>query len=223
MENFNGIIALLVACLELVLILNMLIFSEKNRLNILFIFLVLLLMFDQMFEFIICYFGQSGSGLIMVKFIALSFIPAVLMQTAFEILPGREKFTPLLYLPSLAFSAYYIIESGEFYISSCTIIFAEYQFPGKDLLGIYFYSAFIISTAVLFFTARKYENHRNRIIIIFAGLTIAVLPATIAFLVSSTINEVRESLISKAAVMLALTLTYLSLKNKSSIIKKDTK
>jgi hypothetical protein len=57
--NWNGIVSLFIACIELLLLINLLSFAEKNRFNILAIILVALLFLYQSAEALICTFGYD--------------------------------------------------------------------------------------------------------------------------------------------------------------------
>lgn len=221
MENFKGVASLFIACMELVLVLNMIIFAKKNKMNLLIISFVGLLMLDQLFEFTICYFNVAPAGFLAIKFALFSLIPALLLHIVFEVYQGSRRLHYLFYPPVVVLIAVFLFSKTGFGINSCSLFFASYEFPGRDYLGAFIYLSFILSTTVLFLALGKKVNHKKIIIVIFAGLTVSVLPATIAFLLSSSINGVRESLLSKSAVILALTLTYYTLKNRNEINKKE--
>ncbi|MDO8549493.1 MAG: hypothetical protein Q7S39_04980, partial [Ignavibacteria bacterium] len=54
LDNWNGIASLLIACSELLLLINLLIFSKKNKINYLIYIIIALLTGYQAFEFFIC-------------------------------------------------------------------------------------------------------------------------------------------------------------------------
>src|ERR1035437_10786359 len=75
MDNWNGIVSLLIACIELFLIINILIFAEKNRFNKITIIFLIVLMIYQLLEFVMCHLNYSSSFLAYIAFIDISFLP----------------------------------------------------------------------------------------------------------------------------------------------------
>jgi len=55
--NFNGIMSLLLACIEFLLLFNLLVFIEKNRINIIAMLMIALLAAYQSMEFLMCRVG----------------------------------------------------------------------------------------------------------------------------------------------------------------------
>ena len=73
--NLDGIISLLIACIELVYIVNLLIFAEKNSVNKLIIGIVTLLFGYQFIEFLICFVGLQNQIFIYLAFLDISLLP----------------------------------------------------------------------------------------------------------------------------------------------------
>jgi len=69
MDNWNGIISLLIACIELVIIINLFVFAKKNRFNWIVILILGVLMIYQALEFIICQAGYPSSFLTFLAFV----------------------------------------------------------------------------------------------------------------------------------------------------------
>ena len=59
MNNLDGIVSLFIACIELVLLVNLLVFTDKNRQNFLVYLILLLLTGYQTFEYLICGIGMK--------------------------------------------------------------------------------------------------------------------------------------------------------------------
>ena len=73
--NWNGTVSLLIACIEFLLLFNLLIFAEKNRLNKIAIIMIALLAAYQTMEFLMCQVELQSSFFPYFAFIIISFLP----------------------------------------------------------------------------------------------------------------------------------------------------
>ena len=73
--NWNGTVSLLIACIEFLLLFNLLIFAEKNRLNKIAITMIALLAAYQTMEFLMCQVELQSSFFPYFAFVIISFLP----------------------------------------------------------------------------------------------------------------------------------------------------
>ncbi len=73
--NWNGTVSLLIACFEFLLLFNLLVFAEKNRLNKIAIIMVALLAAYQTMEFLMCQVELQSSFFPYFAFVIISFLP----------------------------------------------------------------------------------------------------------------------------------------------------
>jgi hypothetical protein len=223
MDNWNGIISLLIACIELVLIINIIVFAEKNKFNKIVIIFLVVLMIYQTLEFIMCHLGYSSSLLAYLAFIDISFLPPLdlyLIYTFF--IKKKDKLMYLFVIPFL-FIIYYAIVLNKFEVASCTVFYAVYHYPLGTLFGVYYYLPVAASVFYLISYLRKGTSAK---LILFAGLLltghiIMALPVLFAFLLAALripgmLNSV-ESIMCKFAFSYALCLTFFALNNKESV------
>src|SRR4030042_6604262 len=104
MENLNGIVSLLIACIELGFIVNLLIFAEKNYLNKLVITLIGFLFGYQLIEFLICFVELQSSVFVYVAFLDVSFLSPLGLLVVLRFNNIKSKFFYLIFIPALFFS-----------------------------------------------------------------------------------------------------------------------
>ncbi|HSL90461.1 MAG TPA: hypothetical protein VK870_14250, partial [Ignavibacteriaceae bacterium] len=127
--NWNGIVSLFIACIELLLLINLLSFTEKNRFNVTIIIIVALLFSYQFMEFLICMMGFDSSLFVYLAFIIISYLPPMGVILAASLNKVRSKFLYLLFLPPLFFTIYYIIIIDKFILKGCAVLYASYHYP----------------------------------------------------------------------------------------------
>ncbi len=217
MDDYNGLLALFIACMNLVLVLNILVFAEKNTLIKYIIFLITLFVLDQFGEFINCYFEPAESILLFIKLIVMLFIPATILIIVWNIHGANAKYNWITFVVPIVLSIVYAVSSLQPEVISCSPGSAAYLFPFQGITDAYFIASLILSAVILYSGIVKFPDQKKIIIVIFTGLVLAVLPAVIASLISNSAYEIKESLFGKTSVTLSVTLTYYSLKKKSEI------
>lgn len=140
MINWNGLLSLFIACVEFILVINLLVFAEKNKINFLAIILVALLMVYQVLEFLMCTLNVKYSYMAYLAFIDISFLPPLNFYFITKYFGYEKKYFKLVFLPAIAFSIYYYFVIDKFAITACTVLYASYSYP----LG-WLYGFFIIS------------------------------------------------------------------------------
>jgi hypothetical protein len=223
MDNWNGIVSLLIACIELVLIINILVFAEKNRFNNITVIFLIILMIYQALEFIMCHLGYSSPFLAYLAFIDISFLPPLDLYLIYTFFFKKNDNLKYLFIIPLFFIIYYAIVLNRFEVASCTIFYAVYHYPLGTLFGAYYYLPIAASVLFLILYLRKGTSSKK---ILFAGLlltghVIMALPVLFAFLLSALrmpgmLNSV-ESIMCKFAFSYALCLTFFALNNKESV------
>ena len=73
--NWNGIISLLFACIEFLLLINLIVFIEKNRVNIIAMLMITLLASYQSMEFLMCQVGLQAPIFPYLAFVIIGFLP----------------------------------------------------------------------------------------------------------------------------------------------------
>jgi hypothetical protein len=235
MEHWNGTVSLLIACFEFLLLFNLLVFAEKNRLNKIAITMVALLAAYQMLEFLMCQVELQTSFFPYIAFVIISFLPPLnllmvlslthnlTLTPAFgEARRWRHTLKSLLYLiflPAILFSIYYTLIIPEFAVTSCTVLYATYHYPLGDLFGFFYYVPILISIILLALFIRKEDDKKKRLIgkvLLFGAVFISIPPVlgfSLMFAGSYSIISVMESVMCKFAFVYALCLSFVCIYN----------
>jgi len=218
--NWNGIISLLFACIEFILLINLIVFAEKNIINKMIMLLVAILTVYQTFEFLICNLLFNNSFLAYLAFAAISFLPPLNLLFNFRYFNYNRKILRLIFLPAVFFIIYYPFVIEKFEVVNCTVFYASYNYPLGTLFGFFYYIPIIISLLLLSAKKMKMQD-KERIkqvnVLIYGELFIS-LPVILAFLMSAfhsykLLNSI-ESIMCKFAFVFAISLVYFALNNK---------
>jgi hypothetical protein len=222
MDNWNGIVSLLIACIEMVLIINILVFAVKNRFNKIILYLITVLMIYQVLEFVMCHLNYSSSFLAYLAFIDISFLPLLDLYLIYTFFIKKNDNLRYLFILPLFFIIYYALVLDRFEVASCTVFYAAYNYPLGTLYGVFYYLPIAASIFFLISYLKKGTVQKN---ILFAGLllighVIMAIPVLFAFLLAALrmpgmLNSV-ESIMCKFAFGYALCLTFFALNNKES-------
>lgn len=219
--NWNGIISLLFASIEFLLLLNLLIFIEKNRLNIAAMSMIALLAIYQSLEFIMCQIGITDQLFPYLALLDISFLPPLnLLLTLLLISKGKfARQYYLIFLPAIAFSVYYLFVITEFAVTGCTVLYASYHYPFGDLYGAFYYLPVLTSIILLIRFIPKAEDKKKKIIakVLLFGSVFISLPVVLGFTLMFTGNYsiiiAMESIMCKFAIVYAVCLTFICLYN----------
>lgn len=217
--NWNGIVSLFIACIELLLLVNLIVFAEKNRFNITASVIIALLFLYQLMEFLLCMVGLDGALFVYFAFVIISYLPPTGVILAAALNNVRSKFLYLLFLPPLFFTIYYKLIIEEFAVTSCTILYATYHYPLGDLFGAIYYLPIIITIIWLIKTIRTSLDKKIKKIaaVVLTGYILTSIPVIIAFTLMAYKNysliSMIESIMCKFAFVLALSLSFAALYN----------
>jgi len=219
LDNWNGTVSLLIACIEFLLLFNLLIFAEKNRLNKIAITMVALLAAYQMLEFLMCQVELQSSFFPYFAFIIISFLPALNLILTLALTHTLKSLLYLIFLPAIFFSVYYTFVIPEFAVTSCTVLYATYHYPSGDLYGFFYYLPILISIILLVVFVRKENDKKKKLIVkvlLIGAIFISIPPMlgfTLMFAGSYSLISAMESVMCKFAFVYALCLSFVCIYN----------
>ena len=191
MDNWNGIGSLLIACVELILLINLFIFAEKNKFNKTAMLIIFVLMVYQSLEFLMCQVGLNFPFMPYLAFIDIIFLPPLIIVLLSRLYNYENKFLNLAFLPAIVFIIYYTIVIDKFVVTSCTVLYATYSYPLGDLYGVFYYSPVLIATIILIKKISKETNEKilkiSKILLI--GNFIISVPVIVGFVMMFTGNH----------------------------------
>jgi len=219
--NWNGTLSLLIACLEFLLLFNLLVFVEKNKLNKIAIVVVTLLACYQTMEFLMCQVELQSAFFPYFAFVIISFLPPLnlLIVLAFKPKPELKLLKKVIFLPAVFFVFYYSFIIPQFAVTSCTVLYATYHYPLGDLFGFFYYLPILISIILIISFVRKETDKKKKLIekvLLFALLFISIPPVLgfiLMFAGSYSLISAIESVMCKFAFIYALCLSFVCLCN----------
>jgi hypothetical protein len=219
--NWNGILSLLLACIEFLLLFNLLVFIEKNRINIVAILMIALLAAYQTMEFLMCQFELQDSIYPYLAFVIIGFLPPLnlLLTLILTKNVNLNLKTFLIFVPAFSFAIYYISIIPEFVVTSCTVLYASYHYPLGDLFGAFYYLPILISIILLIKFIFSPADKKQKIIakvLLFGALFISfpvLIGFTLMFLKNYSIISAIESVMCKFAFIYAVCLSFVCLYN----------
>jgi hypothetical protein len=222
LDNWNGIISLLIACTEFIIIINLFVFAAKNRFNWIIILLLVILMIYQTLEFLLCQTGYLSSFLTYLAFADISFLPALDLYFIYNFFVKDNRNLKILFIIPLMFIVYYAFIINRFEMTSCTVLFAVFNYPHGTLYGVYYYLP-VVATVYFLISYIKKGSVRKKVLyaeLFLTGHAIMIIPVLFAFLLSALnmramLNSV-ESIMCKSAFVYALCLTFFALNYKES-------
>lgn len=219
MEHWNGTVSLLIACLEFLLLFNLLIFAEKNRLNKIAIIMIALLAAYQTMEFLMCQIELQSSFFPYFAFIIISFLPPLNLILTLSLTHTLTRTAYLIFLPAIFFSVYYTFVIPEFAVTSCTVLYATYNYPLGDLYGFFYYLPILISIILLVLFVKKESDKKKKLIgkvLLFGAVFISIPPLlgfSLMFAGSYAVISAIESVMCKFAFVYALCLAFVCIYN----------
>jgi len=227
MDNWNGIGSLLIACVELIILINLLIFAEKNKFNRTAMLLIFVLMVYQALEFFMCQLALDFPFMPYLAFVDIIFLPPLIIVLVSRLYNYESKFLNLVFLPAVVFIIYYTIVIDKFVVTSCTVLYATYSYPLGDLYGAFYYLPIIITTIILI---KKISTETDKKIlkiskILLFGNIIISIPVIIAFVMRFTgsyfLIEMIESIMCKFAFIYVVCLSIAVLYNSKGTDERD--
>ena len=223
--NWNGTVSLLFACFEFLLLFNLLIFAEKNRLNKIAIIMIALLAAYQTVEFLMCQVELQSAFFPYFAFIIISFLPPLNLLLALTSAFANTSvdkltlFEIFVFIPAILFSIYYTFVIPEFAVTSCTVLYATYHYPLGDLYGFFYYLPILISIVLLVVFVKKENEKKKKLIgkmLLFGSIFISIPPVlgfTLMFAGSYSLISAMESVMCKFAFVYALCLAFVCIYN----------
>ncbi|MBP9121066.1 MAG: hypothetical protein KBF59_09395 [Ignavibacterium sp.] len=221
MDTWNGIISLLFACIEFLLLFNLIVFIEKNRINIIAMLMIALLAAYQSMEFLMCQVGLQESFYPYLAFVIIGFLPPLNLLLTFTLSNSinLKKKIYLIFIPAIAFAIYYSFIIPEFGVTSCTVLYASYHYPLGDLFGAFYYLPILISIVLLIKFIKKAEDKKKKTIakVLLFGSIFISFPVLIGFALMLSKNysiiSAMESIMCKFAFIYAVCLSFVCLYN----------
>lgn len=225
--NWNGTASLLIACVEFLLLFNLLVFAEKNKLNKIAIAMVALLAGYQTIEFLMCQVELQSAFFPYFAFVIISFLPPLNLLIVLALKPKLELklLKKIILLPAVFFIFYYSFTISHFVVTSCTVLYATYHYPHGELFGFFYYLPILISILLLFMFIRKESDKKTKLIgkvLLFGSVFISIpviLGFVLMFLGSYSIISAIESVMCKFAFIYALSLSFVCIYNSQSLSK----
>jgi hypothetical protein len=219
MDNWDGIGSLFIASIEFILFINLLVFAEKNKFNNTAILMVFILAMYQTFEFFMCQMGFDYPLMPYLAFVLITFLPPLMLTLLAELFDYKNKFLKLVFLPALIFVIYYTFAVNQFAVTSCTVLYASYNYPLGELYGFIYYIPIIISTIILSIAVVK-ESDKKRLfgikVLLFGNIFI-MIPVVVGFFIMFSNSRVLiskiESIMCKFAFVYAVCLAIICLYN----------
>ena len=220
MQYLNGLLSLLFASIELILILFVVLRAEKSKINVLLIYLMVLLFAYQFIEFLICGLDLRTSIFAYLALLAVTYMPPLSLFIALRLSDYSNRFYTLIFIPAIFFSIYYLFVVEEFVVTNCTVVYATYNYPLGFLYGLFYYFPVLVTMVILgykSYTNKKYniDDHAK---ILFWGYVITFIPGFIFTRVVPGMLEAAESVLCSFAFILFLFISYSVLKiNQASL------
>ncbi|MCX6174348.1 MAG: hypothetical protein NTZ27_06325 [Ignavibacteriales bacterium] len=215
--KLDGIISLLIACVELLYIINLLIFAKKNSINKLVIGMIFLLFGYQFIEFLICFVGLQKQILIYLAFFDISLLPPLGLYTVIKFFAKESQYSKLVFIPALFFIIYYPFVIEQFAVTKCTVLYASYHYPLGDLYGIFYYLPIIFSMIILNkkWGAETDPLQKTLTRTFLFGYLFTFIPSMILAIAIPAFITAVDSLLCKLAFVFATFLMIFVLKNKT--------
>jgi hypothetical protein len=221
--NWNGLVSLLLACMEFILLVNLVVFAEKNKTNMMGISIVGILAVYQLLEFLMCALNLKYSFMAYLAFLDISFLPPLNLYFILKYFRRNHKLYKALFIPAMAFAIYYYLVMDKFAVVSCSVLYASYSYPLGFFFGFFYYTPVLYSIIFLFARIKKTEDETKKRLakILLGGLVFISLPVVAAFLLltfhNDTILAFIESIMCKFAFVYAVCLGYFTLLNKKAV------
>lgn len=219
--NWNGIISLLIACLEFLLLINLLIFAKKNKLNRIAIIMVALLVSYQAMEFLMCSIELQNPFFPYLAFVIISFLPPLNLILVFILTRNNNFYRTryLIFLSAVFFVIYYVFKISQFAVTRCAVLYASYHYPLGELYAFFYYLPILIAIILLAGSAKKSVDKKIKFIskVLLAGNIFISIPVIVGFALMyfgdySLISKI-ESIMCKFAFVYAICLAIVALRN----------
>ena len=216
MNNLDGIASLFIACIEIVLFVNLIVFADKNKKNLLVFLIILLLAVYQTLEYLICGIGMKSSFIAYLAFAVISFLPPLSFLLVISHLKFKSRLKPLMFLPALFFVIYYSSVINQFTVVKCSVLYAAYNYPLGTLYGLFYYLPIFISFVLL---VNNYKNTGRQTRLLIIGHYFIIIPVIVSFILLllnlPVLLQSIESILCKFAFVYAVVLAFFALNNRN--------
>jgi hypothetical protein len=183
--------------------------------------MIALLASYQTMEFLMCQVGLQDSIYPFFAFVIIGFLPPLnlLLAVTFTKQSKLNRKINLIFIPAIAFSIYYLFVIPKFIVTSCTVLYASYNYPLGDLFGAFYYLPVLISIILLMKFIPKTEDKKQKLIakvLLFGSICISfpvLLGFTLMFTGNYSIISAIESIMCKFAFIYAVCLSFICLYN----------
>ncbi len=219
--NWNGIVSLLLACIEFLLLFNLLVFIEKNKINNIAMIMIALLASYQTMEFLMCQIDLQSSYYPFLAFVIISFLPPFNLLLILSLTHQNKISLRIfwIFIPAIAFLIYYLFVIPKFAVTSCTVLYASYHYPLGDLFGVFYYLPILISIILLLKFIPNVKDKKQKLItkILLYGSIFISIPVLVGFSLMIVKNysliSKMESIMCKFAFIYAVCLSFICLSN----------
>ncbi|RPI66093.1 MAG: hypothetical protein EHM47_17475 [Ignavibacteriales bacterium] len=222
--NWDGIVSLLIFCIEAILLVNVLYFSRKDKSLWKGVLLIALLASYQLIEYLICGLDQKYSFAAFLAFSVISFLPPLGLLFVLDLLKKRSGFDILLILPPVFFIILYLFNVEKFAVVKCSVIYAVYNYPYGEIFGLFYYLPIVASIFLLFYRLKsRTPLLKKNSQLLLSGYLFVSIPVISAFVLHfagySFLLSTIESIMCKSAVVLAVcySIVILNLTGKNNI------
>lgn len=220
MNNLDGIASLFIACIEIVLLVNLLVFTDKNKENVLVFIIIFLLTGYQSLEYLICGTGMKSSFTAYLAFADITFLPPLSFLLVAAFLRIESKLKPLIFLPPLFFVIYYSTIIEQFAVVKCNVLYATYNYPLGTLYGLFYYLPIFVSFVLLLNNYKKVGHKSGRQTkILLTGHYFIIIPLLVSFVLLILklpgLLQSIESILCKFAFGYAVALGFFVLNNRN--------
>ncbi|KAF0152614.1 MAG: hypothetical protein FD143_930 [Ignavibacteria bacterium] len=217
MNSFDGIISLLIACLELGYIVNILIFAEKNFVNKLILGTIILLFGYQFFEFLICFAGLKSQYVVYIAFLDITLLPPLGLYSVLAFSGKLGRHHKLIFIPALFFIVYYFFTIDQIAVTKCSVLYVVYSYPLGHLYATFYYLPIIGSILILNkkWGAELDVKKKAQTRLLFFGYLFTLLPSMVIALFVPLFVTAVESLLCKMGFILATFSFIFVMKNKN--------
>lgn len=215
MKNLDGIVSLFIFSIEIVLFINVLLFS-KNRLKTLTSLIILLLALYQFTEFLICNLGLKDKYFIYLAFFSITLLPPTGLKLSLKL--NDLKFPWLIYYaPAIFFNIYFFFEMEKLEVAKCTVLYAIYNYPLGVLYGIFYYLPIIVALMIYIWNYKQ-SSHVEKAranLLLFIGYSSFLVLMIFALILYPVSKFFIESLMCKFALVLAIIISYFAISYKN--------
>ena len=173
----------------------------------------------QTMEFLMCQVEFQSTFFPYLAFIIISFLPPLNLSLTLNLTHTLKSIGYLIFIPAIFFTIYYTFIIPKFTVTSCTVLYATYNYPLGDLFGFFYYLPILFSIILLALFVRKENDKKKNLIgkvLLFGAIFISIPPVlgfSLMFAGSYSLISAMESIMCKFAFVYALCLAFVCIYN----------